>query len=70
MVTAVAFVAVTVRVEDPPGVIEAGLAATLTVGAADGDGSLGSVPDLAEPHPASVRKRDNSRVAARGAAIL
>jgi hypothetical protein len=61
---------VTVRVDEAPAVIEVGLAATLTVGTAEGDGSLATVADLVPPHPASVRKRDNSTVAAKGAAIL
>jgi hypothetical protein len=59
-----------VRVDEAPALIEVGLAETLTVGAAGVPGSLDSVPDFAPPHPASVRKSDNSTVAAKGAAIL
>jgi hypothetical protein len=60
-----------VRVDEAPALIEVGVAETFTVGAAGvPPGSLESVPDFAPPHPASVRKSDNSTVAAKGAAIL
>ena len=55
--------------DEVPDVIEAGAAATLTVGAAGG-GSLERVADLAPPHPASVRKSGNSNIAATGEEIL
>jgi hypothetical protein len=53
MVTAVAFVAVTVNVEEPPAAIEAGLAEIDTVGVV-----VGPVPAPTEPHPASSRSDD------------
>jgi hypothetical protein len=64
----VAFVALTVRVDEAPEAIEAGLAAMVTVGVAGG--SVDRVPDLAEPHPERARKSENSNIAAKGGAIL
>jgi hypothetical protein len=55
--------------DEAPEVIEAGAAATVTVGVA-GDGSLERVADLAPPHPASVRSSGNSNIAAKGEEIL
>jgi hypothetical protein len=60
----VAFVALTVNMDEVPAAIEAGLAAMVTAGVTTG--SVGGVPDLAAPQPASVRKSGNSNIAARG----
>ena len=54
IVTVVAFVAVTVNVDDAPAAIEAGLAVIVTVGVV-----VGPVPAPTEPHPASSRSDDN-----------
>jgi hypothetical protein len=55
--------------DEVPEMIEAGAAATVTVGVAGG-GSLGRVADLAPPHPASVKNSGNSNIAAKGEGIL
>jgi hypothetical protein len=65
----VAFAALTVNMDEAPEVIEAGAAATVTVGVAGG-GSLGRVADLAPPHPASVSNAGNSNITAKGEEIL
>jgi hypothetical protein len=49
--------------DEAPAATEAGLAAIVTVGVT---GSMGGVPDLAVPQPASVSKSGNSNIAARG----
>jgi hypothetical protein len=64
----VAFVADTVNMEEAPAAIEAGLAAMLTVGVPDGSG--GSVPLLAPPHPVNANRSDSSNSAAKGENIL
>jgi hypothetical protein len=61
----VALVALTVNMDEAPAAIEAGLAAMVTVGSV-AVGLLGKVPDLAAPHPASITRRANSEIAARG----
>jgi hypothetical protein len=72
----VASVAVTVSFDEPPATMEAGSAAMVTAGAAGGVdgvagvGSLEKLPDLAPPHPASARNRENSTIAAKGGEIL
>jgi hypothetical protein len=68
MVTVVAFAADTVKVEEAPAVMEAGVAAMLTVGVPGG--SVESVPLLAPPHPVNANKRDSSNSAAKGEEIL
>ncbi len=68
--TAVAFAAVTVKVEVDPAAMEVGLAEMLTVAF---DGFVGSVEmsaDLAPPHPVIASKRESSNNAARGERIL
>jgi hypothetical protein len=64
----VAFVAVTVSVDEVPEMIEAGLAAMLIVGVAAG--SPGRSLDLAAPHPTSVRSSGNTNIAANSEEIL
>jgi hypothetical protein len=69
--TAVAFVAVTVRLEEAPPAIEAGVAAILTVGTAGGaDRSLGKLADLAPPHAVNISRKDSNNSVAKGGAIL
>ena len=54
MVTEVALVALTVRVEEPPAVIVDGLAVMLTIGAAGGVTVTVAVADLVPPAPVAV----------------
>ena len=64
-------VAETVRAEADPATTEAGLAAMLTVGAADGSvGSVEILPALAPPHPVNANKRESNNNAVRGERIL
>jgi hypothetical protein len=53
-------------VDELPAAIDAGLAATLTVGAA---GSVGGVLDLVPPHPVKIRRKAGNSNAS-GEAIL
>jgi hypothetical protein len=53
-------------VDELPAAIDAGLAATLTVGAA---GSAGGVLDLVPPHPVKIRRKAGNSNAS-GEAIL
>jgi hypothetical protein len=64
-VTALAFVAATVNMEELPALIEAGLAAMLTVGIAVEVELL----KLAPPHPANTRKSGNRNTIANGEEI-
>jgi hypothetical protein len=61
----VALVALTVNMDEAPAAMEAGLTAMVTVGSVAG-GSVGNVPDLAAPHPASITRTAKSEIAARG----
>ena len=64
-VTAVALLAATVNMDELPAVIEAGLAAMLTVGVAV------DVPlKLAPPHPVNTRRSGNMNTIAKGEEIL
>jgi hypothetical protein len=67
-VTAVAFAAETVRVEEDPEAMEAGLAAMLMVGAADG--SVEMLPDFAPPQPVKANRRAGNNNAAKGETSL
>jgi hypothetical protein len=67
-VTAVAFVAETVKVEEAPAAMEAGVAAMLTVGVADE--SVESWPLLAPPHPVNTNNMESANNAASGGEIL
>jgi hypothetical protein len=62
-VTAVALVAATVNVEEPPAAIDVGFAAIVTVGAV---GFCVELPGPTEPHPAASRSREQEITAAIG----
>jgi hypothetical protein len=64
-VTAVALLAATVNMDELPAVIEAGLAAMLTVGVA-----VGVLLKLAPPHPVNTRRSGNMNTIANGEEIL
>jgi hypothetical protein len=64
-VTAVAFVAATVNMDELPEVIEAGLAAMFTVGVA-----VDVLLKLAPPHPVKTRRSGNMNTIAKGKDIL
>jgi hypothetical protein len=64
-VTAVAFVAATVNMDELPDVIEAGLAAMFTVGIA-----VDVLLKLAPPHPVKTRRSGNMNTIAKGEEIL
>ncbi len=53
-VTVVAFVAVTVKVDEPPEVIDAGLAVMLTVGVVLDATVIAAVADVLPPDPVAV----------------
>jgi hypothetical protein len=65
-VTCVELVALTVRVDEPPVAIEAGLAAMVTAGtAAESDCGFST-----KPHPTTVSRGGNNKIAARGEETL